>query len=580
MKVLDERTGESRQAAFQGGQAVDYEAALRTEEQLRWERFGSLDPQLHKLASQKPDEVFAVLLKMNVPEERFDKSALTSAPELEAAAPEAARLSAEVERRANEAYGAVLASVGESRGKEAAVGPFVQARLSGRALRELAHDPRVAFAGLHGGKEVPDYPTIAQSLPTTRTDFVQSAGIKGAGVKLAILESGGLTTPAACFNIGATQDGAAAANSHMTKSAGIIGNRYAAGLCNGSWQGYAPEATVLLANGGGYTAPYAWAKTQGVNVITMSWHYGEEETSGSLHARDVFFDYAASHYPYPTIFTSAGNQADAAYASGKGYNFFGVGNVNNDGDGNRCNDTIASSSSWKDPISTHSDREVPALASPGDRHDLLGSSFGGTSAATPVTASIATLLMSTNPSLKFWPEGMRAILLATANYQSADGANYSTGLDGRDGTGMTNSQYGYWVANRRETTTAAQFRAHDYGYMSTASFTGGFLNKTWTAYTGSTTSRIRVALTWNSKTAGTADAPTSSVLDGDLDIWVYDPDNLLVAFASSWDSNHEFVEFTPAKVGNYTIKVRGFSVPADFSNYYGVAWTTHYDICP
>ena len=134
------------------------------------------------------------------------------------------------------------------------------------------------------------------------------------------------------------------------------------------------------------------------------------------------------------LVTSAGNQASSeAFASGKGYNFFGVANVLNDGDCNRCNDVISPSSSWKNPTSPHSDREVPEIAAPGSRHALLGSSFGGTSCATPVAASIAAVLMSHNPSLKIWPEAIRAILLATANYQLADGANWSKSLDGKDG---------------------------------------------------------------------------------------------------------------------------------------------------
>ena len=87
-----------------------------------------------------------------------------------------------------------------------------------------------------------------------------------------------------------------------------------------------------------------------------------------------------------------------------------------------------------------------------------------------------------------------------------------------------------------------------------------------------------MALTWNSKVAGAA--PTSSVLDADLDLWIYDPAGTLMAFGSSWDSSFEFVEFSPTTLGEYTIRVRGFSVPADFSSYYGVAWTTHYEICP
>jgi hypothetical protein len=88
-----------------------------------------------------------------------------------------------------------------------------------------------------------------------------------------------------------------------------------------------------------------------------------------------------------------------------------------------------------------------------------------------------------------------------------------------------------------------------------------------------------VALAWNSKTTASSGAPVSSVLDADLDLHVFDPDGNLVAWGTSWDNSWEFVEFTPSKPGEYTIKVRGFSVPSGFSSWFGVAWTTHYDLC-
>jgi hypothetical protein len=404
-------------------------------------------------------------------------------------------------------------------------------------------------------------------------------GAKGSGVKIAVLESGTPTVSTACFNLGAIQDTTGAPSSHMTSSLGIIGNRYQSGNCNGPWQGYAPEAGILVANASSYTDGYDWAKLQGVNVVTMSWHFPSEETSGALHSRDVYFDYGVTHSPWPTIFASAGNQADptnGAYASGKGYNFFGVGNVLNDGDGDRCNDVISSSSSWKDPTSPHGDREVPEIASPGSRHDLLGTSFGGTSAATPVTASIAAVLMSHNPNVKIWPEAIRSILLATANFQDADGAVWSKYADGKDGTGLANTLYGAWTSGRREQNPVAQFRAHDYGSMGASDFSAGVFNKTWKAYTFTTNAAIRVALTWNSKTTSTS----SSVLDADLDLWVRDPNNNLVAYSTTWDGSYEFVEFTPTLTGEYTIEIRGYTVPSDFFSYYGVAWTTHYDSCP
>jgi hypothetical protein len=115
--------------------------------------------------------------------------------------------------------------------------------------------------------------------------------------------------------------------------------------------------------------------------------------------------------------------------------------------------------------------------------------------------------------------------------------------------------------------------------MTAADFSGGMFTKEWKAQTFSTSSRIRVALTWNSKVTASGGSPSSSVLDADLDLWIYDPDGILVAWATTWDNSWEFVEFTPAKTGAYTIKIRGYSVPSGFSSWYGVAWTTHYDLC-
>ena len=591
-KVLDTESGESRRIALdKRGRAIDVDELLERERGAARDRHGTLQEALYEMVEARgdDDESLPVMLRYAVEEDPidFDKRELDDVvldDERFAELGERARRSERrVARRAQALHREVLAAYkvdARAAGRPRVSGPFVRTRMPLRTLRELGRDERIAFIGLDEEKEVPDYPTIPQSLPTTRADTVQSGGVRGAGVKIAVLESGGLWKPAACFNIGATQVSGLAVNDHMTKSVAIIGNRYSAGACTGAWQGYAPDASVLLANESDYQDRYDWARGQGVNVVTMSWHFGTEESSGGLHSRDVYFDYWVVHYPYPTVLTSAGNEeASDAFASGKGYNFFGVGNVVNDGDGNRCNDAISGDSSRKNPTSPHSDHEVPAVAAPGSRHDLLGSSFGGTSCATPVTAAISALLMSANASLKIWPEAIRAILLATANYQRADGADYSKYADGADGTGLINAYYARLTAGVRESGMTPQYRAHDYGLMTAADFSGGMFTKEWKAQTFTTQSRIRVALTWNSRTTASGGSPSSSVLDADLDLWVYDPDGILVAWGTTWDNSWEFVELTPAKTGTYTIKVRGYSVPSGFSSWYGVAWTTHYDLC-
>jgi hypothetical protein len=94
-----------------------------------------------------------------------------------------------------------------------------------------------------------------------------------------------------------------------------------------------------------------------------------------------------------------------------------------------------------------------------------------------------------------------------------------------------------------------------------------------------TNARIRVALAWNSRTFGFLGIPLASWLDADLDLHVFDPAGNLVATGLSWDNSWELVEFAPRQTGDYLVRIRGYSVPDDFSSWFGVAWTAHYDLC-
>jgi hypothetical protein len=576
LKVRDARTGEEQRVVLdQNLQPVDYEELMAIEEGIRKEIYGTMHPDLHRRINQGSlDALIDVMIKVNAEEEFVDKSAVDRGTMTDAQLrTRSNEITQDLEERAKQ----LMNNVAQRNGMAPVVaqevdGPFIIATVRAQEALALSRDEGIVFIGPVNEVRLHDAPDIPESLPTTRTNSAHSYS-KGSGIKIAVLESGQTTTSQSCFRVSARHTASGGTDSHMTKSLGIIGSKYNNGACNGSWVGYAPQASILMANSSSYTSSYSWAKGRGVDVVTMSWHYPSEETTGSLHSRDEYFDYWTTRYPYPMIFTSAGNQAGGgAYSSGKGYNFFGVGNVLNDGDGNRCDDTISASSSWKDPISSHSDREIPEIAAPGSTHELLGTTFGGTSCATPVAASIATCLIGANTSLRTWPEGLRAVMQATANFQQADGSNFSTWSDGKDGTGMLDAWYAVLACKARANNTSSYFRAHDYGYISNASFTNGYMNETWKVKTGTTNSKIRVAFTWNSKTTS-----SSSVLDADLDLRVYAPNGSLVATSSSYDNNNEFVEFTPPMTGSYTIKVRCYSAPSNFSSYFGVAFTTMYD---
>ena len=590
-KVVDRESGDSWRVALDArGRPQDVDELLAKEQSSARDRFGAMQEALHELAELRgsEDDSVPVMLRYATDEEPIDldKRELDgpqlAARRFAALGEQARRLERQVLRRAQALHREVFEAHkidAKVAGKARVSGPFVRSRVPLKALAELARDERISFIGLDGEKEVLDYPTIPESLPTTRTDSVHGAGFRGAGVKIAVLESGGLWSRRPVsrsvrpgLGPGRERPHDEERRDHRQPLLGRRLLRVVAGLRAGRER--AAGQRVRLP--GPLRLGARPGRQRGHDELALRHRRVERRASQPGRVLRLLGD----ALPLPDrVHLRRQRGRVGSVRLGKGYNFLGVGNVVNDGDGDRCNDVISGDSSHKNPISPHSDHEVPGIAAPGSRHDLLGSSFGGTSCATPVTAAISALLMSANTSLKIWPEAIRAILLATANYQRADGADYSKYADGADNTVLVNAYFARPTASKRESGTTPQFRAHDYGLMTASDFRGGMFTKEWKAQTYSSRSRIRVALTWNSKVAASGGVPSSSVLNADLDLWVYDPDGLLIAASTTWDNSWEFVEFTPSKTGVYTIKVRGYSVPSDFSSWYGVAWTTHYDLC-
>lgn len=558
---------------------VDRRALLAEEQRARRAKFGAGTEALHQRLGEKRDQdSIRVMLKLNVPESLPDKTQFAAdGPD------DAQRQMLNQQRQATATTAAaklagLLQRVDAAGTRAESDGPFVFIDLPAAALKRAVFDSEVSFADTLDDAEVLDAPTISQSLPATKLDFLQFWGLRGNGVKIAPIETGVLNLPNTCFHLTDQQSTNASPADHVTRVVGIIGNRYGNGNCQAStYEGYAPDASIYHANAGtnsNYAMRWAWARDRGVNVATMSWHFAAEETDGALSARDVYFDYQVTQPPYPTVFMSAGNEAPSSYAIGKGYNSIGVGNIINDGDGNRCNDTMGSTSSYKNPTSPHSDRELPPLATVGSDHALLGTTLGGTSAATPATAGIAAVVMQANTALMKWPEAMRAILLATATYQKADGANWGLGSEGKDGTGLTNAKLAAEAGVLRWNGNAV-YASHDYGLLTNTKFSNGAYTTTYQISVTKTNARVRVALAWDSKTTGS----TSSVLDTDLDLRVFGPNGSAFA-SSSYDNSYEFVEFQPPVTGTYTVTIQGFTLPSNLSTFFGIAWIVHDEICP
>src|SRR6185369_10430126 len=142
---------------------------------------------LDGISSPPPDRRVPVLLRYAVEEDPIpiDKreiqvEQLADEQQAVSLGQQAEQAAARVAERARQLHRETMRGVGAERADDPppASGPFVRAVLRPEEIRRLARDERLAFIGLDGEKEISDYPTIPDSLPTTRTQTVHSTGVR------------------------------------------------------------------------------------------------------------------------------------------------------------------------------------------------------------------------------------------------------------------------------------------------------------------------------------------------------------------------------------------------------------------
>jgi hypothetical protein len=238
--------------------------------------------------------------------------------------------------------------------------------------------------------------------------------------------------------------------------------RWVAGLIGNSvtpFGGIAPDASLIFANRGSCTShgpdPTAsavnWATDEGASVINVSAIMGDLE--------NMFYDYKAAHYPYPTVVAGAGNAGhlDLPVAN-KIRNGLVVG-ASTDNHIDYATDTrhdieIKFNSSWINPEGFG---ELPHVAAPGGVVATAGAEPGevaygpNTSASTPQVAGAVACLQEQDPDLKWWPEVLTSVLMVGADI-NADAAedgvwplDLHDDIDDRDGAGQINMYYSGFV---------------------------------------------------------------------------------------------------------------------------------------
>jgi hypothetical protein len=449
----------------------------------------------------------------------------------------------------------------------------LRASATAEQIRALAHNDAVGAIHFDDRSAITD---LGNSISIARTDRAHLAGFDGTGIRVAVWEDGPSDTTDLSFAARFTASPPASDHARLTSA--IIKN-----VEPNMPKGHAPDCSLYSANRAG-TDALKWAvNDQHCTVISQSFHRNSEPGGSGLQSDDLLKDWMVLRWPYPTILQAAGNfwlgDADGIsppedeYVNHKGFNSLAIGNHNDTAS------AMSGDSVFRNPTSSHGDRELPELAANGTGVSAVGESKSGTSFAAPATAGVTAVLQDVDGVLCSWPEGCRAILLAAAG-RNIQGNTWwqdvASRADARDGSGAVDARAGVTIAQQRSSRNGAATRhGWDVGTIS-SSVIGGDRLATFRYHikvpSGLLFPKVKVALAWDSAVTSSGDNPTASTLTVDLDLLVRDSHGAQVAAAASWDNSYEVAEFSAKPGETYEIVIRRWS--GTDSTWYGVAWTT------
>jgi subtilisin family serine protease len=328
---------------------------------------------------------------------------------------------------------------------------------------------------------------------------------------------------------------------------------------------FATGATNVATQMPGSVGAISWAINNSADILNLS--YGAASPTATLSAFDRYLDYVG-RYLATTVVVACGNSGNFAGDPGAGYNQIAVGAFDDRGNSAWSGELMAGFSSHRNPSTG---LETPQVAAPGVGMQMGACSANGfdyvssgTSFSSPLVAGQAALIVSKQPVLKSWPEGVRAIVMATA-WHNIEGARALSSLDGAGGidarAAVLVSSRGRGRGYQVGTLTASSFDVNGYVTSQVAPASAG--------------QRVRVSLSFDSVVTGAA--YESDRLVSDLDLYVYGPNGQLVASSLSALNSFEVVEFTAPQSGNYTVRVRRFRL-GNSSEYYGTAFSVSSDI--
>lgn len=467
-------------------------------------------------------------------------------------------------------------ALGGSIGYASTSAPLAYLDLPADRVDEVAALPNVSSLGLERTWAT----AMSSAGPAVQANWTGGNEDQGAGVRVAVVEyhnvrnSGDLSGRVVASH--STSGSLAYTGSgldHPTWVAGAIAGR-------GSYPGVAPGAVIVSSSTGGGGASLTrdrqlisaadWAaSSSGGDADVVNASIGQDTATGSEEARR-YFD-SMVHEDGRLAVAAAGNFTTFGHwdilSPGTAYNVLTVGGIDDRGTSGRTDDRIwyypgSNGSNYHDRSGTswnpHGDYNKPNVSAPAASvitANGLGAS--GTSVASPIVAGIAAQVISRLPSLALRPEATRAIIMAGAINRSPmpDGSKNAD----HEGTGTASALW----ANRLLTAGDSGNGGHRMGSMTA----GQAVTQEIAVVAGQ---KVKVVLTWNSRTSGTTISNRTDRLSADLDLRIVQPDGSVVG-SYTFDNNYEWVEFTPARSGTARIEIRQSRFDAS-SERYGLAW--------
>ncbi|MBA2266677.1 MAG: cell wall-binding repeat-containing protein [Chloroflexi bacterium] len=470
-------------------------------------------------------------------------------------------------------------ALGGSIGYASTNAPLAYVDLPADRVEELAAMPAVSSLGLERTWTT----AMSAAGPAVQANWTGGSEDRGTGVRVAVVEYHNVRNVgdlagrvvASYSASGSLAYTSAGTFDHPTWVAGAIASQ------NDSYPGVAPGAFIVSASTGGGGASLTrdrqiiaaadWAaSSSGGDADVVNASIGQDTATGSEEARR-YFDALVNEDGRLAV-AAAGNYATFGHwdilSPGTAYNVLTVGGIDDRGSAGRTDDRIwyypgSNGSNYRDPTGTawnlRGDYNKPNVSAPAPLvRTANGLTASGTSIASPIVAGIAAQVISRLPSVALRPEATRAIIMAGAINRSPmpDGSKNAD----HEGTGTASALW----ANRLLTAGDAGYGGHRMGSMTE----GQLVTQEIAVVAGQ---KVKVVLSWNSRTSGSTIATRTDRLTADLDLRVVQPDGSIVG-SYTFDNNYEWVEFTASRSGTARIELRQARFDAT-SERYGLAWS-------